>query len=149
MGRKLDGERSLFARGAYEQDKFSGFKRQIDVTVGYGQKFLNTETMSLDADFGVGQKRSRLASGVTDTDEIVSLAAQYVWRIGESAVFKQFLSTEIGGQLTTSRSETSLESTISGSLAMKLAVKFKHSSDVPIGKEKTDSESTVTLVYKF
>ncbi|MDA0789789.1 MAG: DUF481 domain-containing protein [Proteobacteria bacterium] len=149
LGRKLDRGRSLFGRAAYEQDRFSGFKRQMDVTVGYGQRFLETETMSFDADFGVGQKRSRLDTGVTETDEIVSLAAQYVWHIGDNAIFKQFLSTEIGSELTTSRSESSLESAISGNLAMKLAIKFKHSSDAPVGKQKTDSESTVTLVYKF
>ncbi len=32
---------------------------------------------------------------------------------------------------------------------MKLAVNVKHNSDVLPGKDKTDTESTVTVVYRF
>ena len=56
---------------------------------------------------------------------------------------------EIGEELTTTRSETSLETNIVGNLAMKLAVNVKHNSDVLPGKDKTDTESTVTVVYRF
>ncbi|MEO2173098.1 MAG: DUF481 domain-containing protein [bacterium] len=55
----------------------------------------------------------------------------------------------MGEQLTVSRSESSLETAIIGNLAMKFAIKVRHNSDVLPGKEKTDTESTVTLVYKF
>ena len=56
---------------------------------------------------------------------------------------------EIGKELTTTRSETSLETNIVGNLAMKLAINMKHNSDVLPGKDKTDTESTVTVVYRF
>ncbi len=64
-------------------------------------------------------------------------------------LFKQLLAFEVGEQLTVSRSESSLETAIIGNLAMKFAIKVRHNSDVLPGKEKTDTESTVTLVYKF
>jgi putative salt-induced outer membrane protein YdiY len=32
---------------------------------------------------------------------------------------------------------------------MKFSISVKNNSDVPLGTEKTDTESAVTLVYKF
>jgi len=149
IGKKLSEDRGLFARIAYDQDRFSGFDNQMDVTTGYSQTFLSNETMNLSADFGLGAKRSELDTGVTQTETIGRLAGLYTWQIGSNALFRQALDFEIGEELTTSRSETSLESNISGNLAMKLAFKVKHNSEVVAGRDKTDRESTVTLVYKF
>jgi len=47
---------------------------------------------------------------------------------------------EIGEELTTTRSETSLETNIVGNLAMKLDITVKHNSDVLPDKDKTDTE---------
>ncbi len=63
--------------------------------------------------------------------------------------FTQLLEFNIGENLTTTRSETALSVNIVGSLAMKIAVVVRHNSEVLEGKEKTDTESTVTLVYGF
>ena len=41
LDRKLDEDRSLFMRVAYEEDQFSGFDRQTDFTAGYAQTLLN------------------------------------------------------------------------------------------------------------
>jgi len=149
IGKKLGEDRGLFTRIAYDQDRFSGFYNQMDLTAGYSQTFLTTETMKLSADFGLGAKRSELDTGVTQSGTIVRLAGLYTWQVSSNALLRQALGFEVGEELTTSRSETSLESTISGNLAMKLAFKVKHNSEVVAGKNKTDRESTVTLVYKF
>jgi putative salt-induced outer membrane protein len=149
IARKLDDDRSLFSRIGYEEDKFSGFDRQVDLTAGYSHRLMNRENMKLNADFGVGARSNKLDTGDSQTEAIARIAGLYEWQVSDNALFKQFIGFEVGEDLTTSRSETSLESTISGNLAMKLAVKVKNNSDVPVGKKKTDTESTVTLVYKF
>lgn len=66
-----------------------------------------------------------------------------------NAVFMQSISTEIGSDSTISRSESALSSDIVGNLAMKLALNIKHQSEVPVGNEKTDTETSMTIVYKF
>jgi putative salt-induced outer membrane protein len=149
MGKKLSEDRGLFSRVAYEQDRFSGFDNQMDLTAGYNQTSLATETMNLTADFGLGAKRSELDTGVAQTEMIGRIAGLYTWQVSSNALFRQALGFEIGEELTTSRSETSLESSISGNLSMKLAFKVKHNSEVVPGKNKSDRESTVTLVYKI
>ncbi|MBT3734550.1 MAG: DUF481 domain-containing protein, partial [Gammaproteobacteria bacterium] len=85
----------------------------------------------------------------SENEAIVRLALDYVWDINENAQFKQLLSTEIGSDTTISRSESSVSANIAGDLAMKFSISVKNNSDVPLGTEKTDTESAVTLVYKF
>ncbi len=121
----------------------------MDFTVGYSHRLLNREDMKLNADVGLGARNNVLNTGVSQTEAIARIAGLYEWQVSDTALFKQFIGFDVGEDVTTSRSETSLESIISGNLAMKLAVKIKNNSDVPVGKKKTDTESTVTLVYKF
>lgn len=140
---------SIFGRVAHEEDKFSGFDYQTDFTGGYSRLLMEKSTMSLTGDIGLGYRRSELENGESKDEGIVRLAAKYIWQLSENATFQQSLSTEIGNEFTISRSETSLSANIAGNLAMKLAVNFKNNSDVPAGRKKTDTESSVTLVYKF
>jgi putative salt-induced outer membrane protein len=149
ISRELSEKSSMFARLAYEDDKFSGFDDQTDLTVGYSRILMNEEKFSLTADAGVGAKRTSLETGESETETLLRLSGEFAWQISPSARLLQNLAFEIGEDLTTSRSETALESQINGSLAMKLAYKVKHSSEVLDGKKKTDSEATVSLVYKL
>ncbi len=145
---KLDNG-SFFSRVAFEDDRFSGFDYQTDVTIGYSRTLMETSTMKLTGDAGAGYRYSRLDTGGSDDEAILRFAATYLWQLSENAQFEQLLSTEIGNESTISRSESSLSSTIIGDLAMKLSVKIRNNSDVPAGRKKTDTESSVTLVYKF
>jgi putative salt-induced outer membrane protein len=146
---KLDTDRSLFARLAYEEDEFSGFDSQIDLTAGYNQMLFRRDRLTIEGDIGLGMRYVELDTGASGSEGLVRLAAALKWQVSENALFTQLLGFEIGKELTTTRSVTALESTIVGNLAMKLAISIKNNSEVLPGKDKTDTESTVTVVYKF
>ncbi len=146
---KLGEDQSLFGRLAYEEDDFTGFNRQVDLTAGYKRMLLRRDNLTLEGDVGAGIRYIELDTGGDNTDGLIRLAALLKWQISESALFTQFLGFEVGQDLTTTRSETALETAIIGNLAMKLALAVKNNSKVLPGKEKTDTETTVTVVYKF
>jgi putative salt-induced outer membrane protein len=146
---RLREDRGLYGRLAYEDDKFTGFKNQSDLTFGYNQTLFDRTNWSLKGDIGLGVRRSELDTGETNNEMLFTTAGYLDWQISENALFKQLLSFEIGEDLTITRSETSLEANIIGALAMKLALAVKNSSKAPEGKDETDTETTVTLVYKF
>lgn len=147
---KLEGDHSIFTRLAYEDDRFSGFAYQADATAGYSRVLFDDNNMKLTGDVGAGYRRSEEdVTGATTNEFITRLAANYTWQLTESSRFRQFLSAEIGDESTITRSETSLQTTVIGALAMKLALKIKHQSDVPVGRDNTDTETSVTLVYSF
>ncbi len=77
------------------------------------------------------------------------MAATLDWRISDSSTFGEALSIEAGEDSTISKSETTLTSQVSDSLSMKLTLLLKHNSDVPPGVDKSDTETSATLVYSF
>lgn len=139
----------IVTRGAHEDDRFSGYDSQSDITVSYGHSLLpNRENMDWNYTIGAGMRTSR-----TPTDDfqeaIIRLGTEYQWQVSENALFIQHLSVEAGDESNITRSETSIQSDIMDSLSMKFAIKVKNQSEVPIGREKTDTEASVTLLLRL
>ena len=136
-------------RVAYENDKFSGFDNQSDVTFSYGRNVLqNRDNMSLALTAGVGARRS-VIEGDADTEGLVRFSANYLWNLSESADFIQDFSVDAGSNSSIYRTETGIQTDILENLSLKFTVKVKHQTDVPINREKTDTETAITLVLNF
>ena len=136
-------------RVAYENDKFSGFESQSDITVSYGRNLLqNRANMTLGLTAGVGVRRSETQFD-TDSEAIARFAANYNWNVSESADFIQDFSVEAGSNSDIYRSETGIQTDILENLSLKFSVKVKHQTVVPINREKTDTETAITLVLNF
>lgn len=136
-------------RVAYENDKFSGFDNQSDVTFSYGRNILqNRDNMSLALTAGVGARRSVIA-GDSDTEGLARFAANYLWNLSESADFIQDFSVDAGSNSSIYRTETGVQTDILENLSLKFTVKVKHQTEVPVDREKTDTETAITLVLNF
>ncbi len=115
------------------------------------------ERSFLDLSAGLGYRYNKLQELNDDGDDaeeeaIARLAAHFDYALSETALFRQKLSTEIGldENNTISQSETSLQTSIvGGSLSMKAAFRVKHVSDAPAGTDKTDTETSLSLLYGF
>ena len=149
-GRRELSETSYFAiRGAYEDDRFSGYHYHADSTASYGRTWLNNiDNMSLDTDIGPGYRISE--SEEEDLNElIVRVGAEYEWGISDTANFYQNLALEFGQDSNIYRSETGIESAVMDNLSLRLSFNVKHQTEVPIGRENTDTETAITLVWSF
>ncbi len=69
--------------------------------------------------------------------------------MSDNATFKEAFRSQIGDFQTVSRSETSLSADVLNDLALKLGLYVRHTSEVPAGRDKTDTETSMTLLYKF
>lgn len=154
---KFDDQQYWFLRGSYDDDRFSGYEYQSSVTTGYGNRVWNAgERSFLDLSIGAGYRYNRLdvadEDGERDEDEAIGrLAGQFDYALSENALFRQKLSTEIGledGE-SISESETAIQASLAGSLSLKAAYRVKHVSDAPASSEKTDTETSLTLLYGF
>ncbi len=144
------GENYVFAILQYEEDTFSGYDYQASETVGYGRNVIHRPDMKLDMEIGGGaRQRKETVSQDNSNEAIVRGAANFHWLIRESVTFGEELTIESGDDATITTSFTSLTSQLVGNLAAKLGFRIKNTSDVPPGVEKTDTETTATLVYKF
>lgn len=151
---KLDKDNAnLFIFGSHTDDKFGAYTKYSTLAVGYGDRLFETETMQLDVEIGPGYfwAEQELNDGTTVEDDgaIVRAAAQYDWQVSESADFRQTLAVESGQDNTRTVSDTSLSARINGAMQMKIGFTVQSDSDVTEDKEKTDTTTYVTLVYKF
>ncbi len=139
----------ILTRAAHEEDRFSGYDSQSDVTVSFGQNLLrNRENVDWNYTLGGGVRTS--STDEEDfTEGVIRAATEFSWNITDNATFKQNLSVEAGEQSSITRTETSIQSDIMENLSMKFTFKVKNQSEVPVGREKTDTEASVTLLLRL
>ena len=133
----------------YENDRFSGYDYRASATIGYGRRVIDTTPLWLELEVGPGARRSKLNDDGTQDEAVVRLAGSLGWQVSKTSLFEQDLSTEIGDDASISRSVSALSTQILGRLAMKLSYTYRYTSTVPEGVKKQDTETSVTLVYKF
>jgi putative salt-induced outer membrane protein len=144
------GEKSyLFARAAWDKDKFSGYDQQIREVVGYGRHFIDTERHELNGEIGYGLRQSDLRDGTSEDEGITRVSMDYTFQLSDTAEFEQLLGVESGSDNTYTESVTSLSADIWTNMAIVLAYTVKRNSDVPVGTVKRDTFTSIAIEYSF
>ena len=141
----------IFAYLSYDDDRFSGYDYQATAAIGYGRRLLKNEVMQWDVEIGPGYRYSTFDDNSVDSssEAVLRLATNFDWEISETASFKQTLGIESGEDNTVTKAVSALKVSIIGALALKLSFSVKNNTDVPVGTEKTDTETAVTVSYSF
>lgn len=139
----------LFFSGDWRQDRFSGYDRQVSEAVGYGRRIIDTQQHMLALEGGAGAKQSDLVDGPELDEAIVRGALDYLFAISESSEFSQKLLIEQGDENRYTQSTTALKTRVIGNIAVVLSYVIKSNSDVPVGIEKTDRFTSISLEYAF
>jgi putative salt-induced outer membrane protein len=153
----------IYANAFYQQDKFSSFSYQTSASIGWGRHWWETETSSFFADVGPGVKYdvtraiSTTATNTavlesSETAVIVQAQALYTKQINDFVEFKQYFVAKQAlesDKNSVYKSETSLTTKLIDSLQFKFAYRVDYDTEVEEGFEKTNTETSVTLVYSF
>jgi len=145
----LDDNQYLFLKGSYTDDRFSGFDYQIAGSGGYGRHLIKNDRFELQGFGGLGYRENSIINGGNEGEVIISLGEEFEWTISDNATFVQSFTTEIGDIRTSSILELGLEANIIGDITTKIAFLARNNSDVPAGRDKTDTLTSVSLVYSF
>ncbi|MDD9818686.1 MAG: DUF481 domain-containing protein [Gammaproteobacteria bacterium] len=138
-----------FLFGSYEDDQFSGFDFQSTVASGYGYRLIKTGAMLLALEGGPGYRINEREEGSREEDIIVRLAQEYSWDFAETASLEQSLNAERGEDNTITRFQVAVKSQLVGNLALKVGYGIKYTESVPADRKHADTETAVTLVYRF
>ncbi|EQD52471.1 hypothetical protein B1B_10705 [mine drainage metagenome] len=133
----------------YLNAPFSGYDRRYTEVVGYGRRLISVTDQSLDAEIGVGGRQSQPTTGVSRSSTIERAALDYHWKISKNSSFLEGLSVAHGVFNTYSESETSLILHLAGNFALSVSYTISHNSNVPVGFVKTNTETSVSLIYSF
>jgi putative salt-induced outer membrane protein len=139
----------LFGRLDWRKDRFSGYDQQFSQTLGYGRRLIDTEKHSLNGEIGFGARQSDLADGTSESESILTGGLYYKWALSENSEFTQDLLVEAGDKNTFTVSKTAISATLVGDLALVASYTIKNNSDVPLGTEKTDTFTALSLEYSF
>ena len=142
----------LFIYCEYENNRFSGFRYQAALAAGWSSRLWHDKHSELKYSVGPGYAISEVEENVSNKDYkgiIVRAAVEYKRRFSDHATFRQFVSTEADQEFSKTKSETSLATKLTGTLAMKLSFVMNLDTGVGPDIEELDTEAAVTLVYQF
>lgn len=152
-------ESYLFGFGSYTDDKFGAYRTYTTVALGYGDWLYSSSTLNWFVEAGpgyfegekvIGRDDDTIPDSITnESGAMLRAATALEWKITSNAEFKQTISVESGSDNTRTQSETSLATSIIGSMKMKVGFAIANDSDVAPGKEKTDTTTFVNLAYNF
>lgn len=151
-----------FVGFGYDDDRFSGFDYQATVTTGLGQEFIKNERTLFRAQIGVGYRRLRPEQLTFDDDGIVisrikgdpesdmvgNAAVEFERALTDNTRVLAKVTAESGSSNTLSRGDLALQVKMTQMLAISVGLNAINNSNPPAGLKKTDTLTTLNLVYE-
>ena len=149
--RKLSESSYLFGALRWDADKFGSYDPQMSITAGYGRELIKSDRHLLKGEIGAGYRDlTERESGASSSDGIVRLVLDDTWSITDNTNWNNRILVETGEENTFTQFNTGLGVAMSDAFAIKLGFEVRNNTKVPSGdSEKTDTKTTVNLVYNF
>lgn len=149
----------VFGFGSHTRDYFGAYRTYSTIALGYGDWLYSSSTLNWFVEAGPGYFEGEKVIESEDpslpdtlrneSGAMLRAATALEWKITATAEFKQMVSVESGSDNTRTQSETSLSTSITEAMKMKVGFTIANDTDVAPGKEKTDTTTFVNLVYNF
>lgn len=139
----------------YADENFTDKDYIANFSIGYGRTIIKEVDQSLHGEVGYGLRRYQPKySFIAEEDEVARIAGKYTLKISKNANFSQEITGELGKEFDIYKSITGLTVNINSSMALSLGYEVLHTSElsesaIAAGVEKTDTKTTVNLVYNF
>jgi len=158
----LNEKTYIFGDAEYNKDRFSAYDQQLFETVGVGYRFIRNDKHELNGQVGIGATQSDFRDakatdplpidarfGTSQNEVVYTLGGDYTWTISETSSFTQLLTTKIGSDNTYTESVTALRAKVLEQMAVVFSYTIKQNSDVPVGSDKKDTYTAISLEYGF
>lgn len=146
----LDGRNYLYGTARGLRDAFSGYTYQASVSAGYGRRLWVSDKGHLAVEAGPGYRRAKVVDSGEVQDNLVGrVHGDFEYRFSKTAKFNQEITVIGGRDNTETESVTSVSASLTDTLAMKLSYTVQYNSQVPAATKKTDTFTSVNLVYNF
>jgi putative salt-induced outer membrane protein len=139
----------IFGTVDWRKDRFSGVDQQLSEAISYGRRLLDTPKHALSAGLGIGHRQADLADGTSESGVIARGNIDYNWTFSETAGFDQNIIVESGSDNTYLESVSAVRARLLGDFALVVSYTIKQNSNVPIGSEKTDRLTAISIEYAF
>lgn len=141
----------MYAFGAarYEDDRFSAYDFQTSLSGGLGYKILNSDRTKLWVQGGPGYRYAELnVTGESEDGLIFRGDLGFDHQFTETTKLVERFLVETGSDNTYLQNDIGLEVSINSTLALRVGYQVRHNTDVPPDTEKTDTLTTIGLIYE-
>jgi putative salt-induced outer membrane protein len=138
----------------YDNDKFSGFRYSASATTGIGYKFINTERVKFTGQAGVGFRRlqtqdTATVPGETSDGAIFTAGLGYENQLTATTKLLDKFTVEAGSDNTLFTNFVGVEVKMTTALALSAGLDTRYNTKPPAPLKKTDTLTTLNLVYSF
>lgn len=136
-----------WGRFEYEKNREAGIERRFAESAGLGWRAVAAERVTWDLEAGPALRQTRFVTG-DENSFAVRGASRFLWAISPTTSFTNDTAIfwDDAGSI---NNLTALTSKLFGSLSARLSVNLAWEEEPPLGLEKLDTTSRITLVYDF
>lgn len=137
----------LFIRPQYEKDLQSAYEYQALLALGYGHRFVQTDTLRVSTDLGAGYRHSKAdVTGDSDDEAIGNAAFKAEWEFRPGARVTEDIAVDSGADSTVVRTRTAVIFKLSTLFGMVVAYETKRDDGAVLIK---DAVTSVGLNYQL
>lgn len=147
----------------YERDHFGAFSYQESAATGSGYKFIENDRTKLNGQLGVGVKRSEEQTLVTDESDrvidriegetatrgLLTLGGNLEHALTPTTKIIDKLLVEVASDNTLMQNDLALQVAINETFSLSVGYGIRQNTSPPPGAERTDTITTLNLVYKL
>lgn len=138
-----------FGAARYEDDRFSAYDFQATLSGGLGYKIIDNDRTKFWVQGGPGYRYAEFNdTGESEDGMIFRGDLGFDHQITDTTKIVERFLVETGSENTYLQNDIGLEVSINGALALRLGYQVRHNTDVPAGVEKTDTLTTIGLIYE-
>jgi putative salt-induced outer membrane protein len=138
-----------FGTGRYDDDRFSAFDYQASLSTGLGYRFINTDKTKFWVQGGPGYRVSKEnETGETIDGVIFHGDLGFEQQLTSNTKIVERFLIESGSDNTYLQNNLGLEVMMSGALGLRIGYEVRYNTDVPPGIRKTDTLTTIGLLYE-
>lgn len=142
----LSGPHYLFGFTRWEQERDSGYDRQLTAIGGYGRQLLDDTVHQLSLEAGPGYRNDRVEEQASQQLPVAYGAMDYRFTLSDTGYFQQQVSVETTSENVTLRSLSAVTSHLTSRLALRLSHEIKHNSQPPdSAAASTDTTTSASL----
>jgi putative salt-induced outer membrane protein len=149
-----------FGAVRYESDRFSGFQYQATLSTGLGRHFIDSDSTKLTGTIGVGYKNfetrdvydidgNLIEAHTTDDQAIARGTVAYEYKLTSTTTVLNTFLIEAGSQNTFLQNDLGLQVKMNTRLSLAVGYSLRHNTEPPLGFRKTDTLTTLNLVYEI
>ena len=152
-----------FGAGRYEDDRFSGFDYQATLSTGLGRHFIDNDRTKFTGTAGVGYKffETRdvydetgpvpvlLEPGKSDSEVVFRGSLDLSHSLTATSKLLDKLLVESGSNNTFVQNDLGIQVQMTDVIALAAAYSVRYNTDPPLGFGKTDTLTTLNLVYEI